>query len=265
MKILILFLSIFFFTISALSQNQQSVAIGETMANTFSVNGDKLTGSCFMVNKDGKQYFVTAAHLFESFHKSGDLVSIQMLVQNQLQSFNAKVFFHQNRNVDIALLQLTEKVSQNIEFPEDFIKGHDLLPKIFQCNGISLDTTLFTFGIDVFFYGFPLGALGTEALGIKFPLVKKAIISGWVKHNGMDLLVLDGHNNLGFSGGPVVAYDTSSKKMFIVGVISGYVPEPVNAKYKGDNISVNENSGIIICYGTRYIEDIFSNNKKALR
>lgn len=107
--------------------------------------------------------------------------------------------------------------------------------------------------------------MGTEALGIKFPLVKKTIVSGWVKHKGLDVLLLDGHNNVGFSGGPVVAYDTSSKKMCIVGVKSGHVPEPVDMQYKEDKISVNENSGIIVCYGRRYIEEIFTRNQKALR
>ena len=75
---------------------------------------------------------------------------------------------------------------------------------------------------------------------------------------------MDGHNNLGFSGGPVVAYDTIRKKMCIVGVISGYIPEPIDVQHKKDTFSINQNSGIIICYGMRYIEEAFLNNKREL-
>lgn len=136
--------------------------------------------------------------------------------------------------------------------------------KVYYGRGISLDSTPIAFGMDVFFYGFPLGNLGTEALGIKFPLVKKAIVSGWVKYNGADVMVLDGHVNPGFSGGPVVSYDSTSERMNVVGINTGYVPEAVDLQYKGDVLSLKNNSGIIVCYGRRYIEDIFTRHKKAL-
>jgi hypothetical protein len=264
MKALICILFLLIFPTIAFSQQEQSRAIAETMANTFNLYQEQSAGTCFMVTKDGRQYFVTAAHLFKPSHKSGDLVPIQMLIQNQLQYFNAKVYFHADRNVDIALIRLSEKVLQNIQLPKEFIKYNEVVQQVFQGKGISLDSTFITVGVEVFFYGFPLGNLGTQALGIKFPLVKKAIISGWVRHKGLDKILLDGYNNLGFSGGPVVSYNTSSKKMCIVGVVSGYIPEPVSVQYKGDKLSVNENSGIIICYGKRYIEEIFTKHKKDL-
>ena len=262
MRALICILAVFVFPAISFSQYEQSKATAETMANTFNIHGDRSTGTCFLVLKNGMQYFVTAAHLFNPSHKSGDKVPIQMLIQNQLQSFDAKVYFHRDRKVDIAIFKLSEKVLQHIELPEEFIQYHDLLQNVFQSTGISLDSTFLAFGIEVFFYGFPLGNLGTEVLGIKLPLVKRAIVSGSVKYNGINVIVLDGHNNLGFSGGPVVVYDPGSQKMSIVGVISGYVPEPIDVQYKGDKLSVNDNSGIIVCYGRRFIEEIFSQHKK---
>lgn len=265
MKVLICFLALLVFPSICFSQHEQSRAISETMASTFNLHGDQATGTCFLVTKEGKQYFVTAAHLFKPSHKSRDLVPIQMLIQNRLQSLNAQVYFHPDRNVDIALIQLSEKVTQQIQLPEEFTKYNEVLQKVFQGNGISLDSTLIAFGMEVFFYGFPLGDLGTQVLGIRFPLVKKAIVSGWIKHKGLTKVVLDGYNNLGFSGGPVVAYDTNSKQMRLVGVVSGYIPEPVSIQYRGDKLSVNENSGIIVCYGKHYIEEIFTNHKKDLR
>jgi hypothetical protein len=256
MKALIYILLLLLFPATLFCQQQQLKATFETMASTFNFQGDTSAGAtCFMINKEGRQYFVTAAHLFKPSHKSGDVVPIRMVIQNQVQSFDATVYFHADRNVDIALLRLSQKVSQRLKLSE----------KASQGNGISLDTTLIGFGMQVFFYGFPLTNMGTEALGIKFPLVKQAIVSGVVKHNGVDVLVLDGHNNRGFSGGPVLAYDTSIKKMCIIGVVAGYFNEPINVHYKGDQLSFDENSGIIVCYGRRYIEEILDKNKKDLR
>jgi hypothetical protein len=264
MKVLLWLLIVFVFPATSFSQHEQSLATVETMASTFNLYGDKATGTCFMVIKGEKQYFVTAAHLFASSRKSGDAVPIKMLIHNQLQAFDAKVYFHPNRDVDIALIKLSGDIIQNLELSEEFTQPNKPLVKAFKSTGISLDSLFLIPGMEVLFYGFPLGNLGTEALGIKFPLVKKAIVSGWVRHKALDKLVLDGHNNLGFSGGPVVAYDTSRKKMFIVGVISGYIPEPVYVQYKKNTLSIQENSGIIICYGRHYIEEIFTMNKISL-
>ena len=256
MRLLIKILLLFAFAATSFFQHEQLRATVETMASTFNFQGDTLAGAtCFMINKDGKQYFGTAAHLFKSSHKSGDVVPIQILIQNELEPFHAKVYFHADKNVDIAVIKLSENVSQGIKVSE----------KVFQGHAISLDTTLFGFGMQVFFYGFPLTNLGTEALGIKFPLVKKAIVSGVVKYNGVDVIVLDGHNNRGFSGGPVLAYDPSIKKMCIIGVVSGYFSETKNVQYKGDRLAFDENSGIILCYGRQYIEEILTKNKKDLR
>ena len=151
------------------------------MSNIVDIYGDKASGTCFLVTKNYKQYLVTAAHLFNSSHKSGDEVPIQLLIQNQLHSFNAKVYFHENRKVDIAIIKLSENVLQNLEIPDELVKYKDTLEKVFTGAGISMDSLPINISMEVFFFGFPLGNLGTEAFGIRFPLVKKAIISGWVK------------------------------------------------------------------------------------
>jgi len=222
--------------------SQQQHATVEAMASTFNFNGDTLGGgTCFMISKGGNQYFVTASHLFKASDMSGDVIPIDLLNQNQLETFNAKVYFHPDRNVDIAVFKLPKKITQG--------------------PGLSLDTTSLFPGMQVFFYGFPLSNMGTETPVLKFPLVKSAIISGMGKFAGVNILLLDGHNNHGFSGGPVLVYDTTKKAMCIVGVISSYYFEPRNVSYKGDRLSFDENSGIVICYWTRYIEEILEQNK----
>lgn len=260
MKFLMYIICLLVIPTTSLSQTEQSTALAEAMASTFNIQIDKTMGTCFMVTKNQEQYLITAAHLFPSNHKSGNLIPIQMLIQNSWQSFNARVYLHTEKKIDVALVKLSEKILQNLEFPEG-LSQLDSSARVAQGNGISLDPILADFGKEVFFYGFPLGNLGTEIFGIKFPLVKKAIVSGFVRNNGVNVLLLDGHNNLGFSGGPVVAYNISSKKMCVIGVISGYVPEPIDVKYKGEKLSVNDNSGIIVCYGRRYIEELLTMTK----
>ena len=241
-------------------QYDKVVPIVQALSNTYNIYGDKLTGTCFMVTKGGEQYFVTAAHLFESSHRSGDDVSIQLVVQNELQSYHARIYYHPDRKVDIAVLRLAETITQSAAIPDELSKYKDTIQKIFRGSGFSTDSVFVSIGTETYFLGFPLGNLGTEVFGIKYPLLKKAIISGLVKYNGIDVLLLDGHNNLGFSGGPVVAYDEAGKQMRIVGVISGYLPEPVNIKQKNSMASVEENSGIIVCYDRRYMAEIFKKN-----
>jgi len=221
---------------------QPKATIVETMLSTFNFQGDTLGGgTCFMIDTDSRQYFVTAAHLFKTSHKSGDKVTIQMVVQNELENLEAEVFFHPNKNVDIALMKLSQKVSQG--------------------SGISLEARNVFFGDQVYFYGFPLTNMGTEAGGFKFPLIKTATVSGQLIYDGVDVLVLDGHNNHGFSGGPVLAYDSSKKKLSVIGVVSGYYFEPRNVQFKGEKLSFDENSGIIICYGRNFIDDLLKKYK----
>ncbi len=242
------------------AQMDKAVPIVQAMSNTYNIYGDKFTGTCFMVTRNGEQYFVTAAHLFASSHRNGEEVPIQMVVQNELQPFRAKIYYHPDRKIDVAVLKLAETVSQNAAIPDELAKYKDTIAKVFNGNGFSMDSVWVTVGSETYFLGYPLGNLGTEAFGIKFPLLKKAIISGFVNHNGVDILLLDGHNNLGFSGGPVIAYNEAAKRMSIVGVISGYLPEPVDIKQKNTTLSVEENSGIIVCYDIRYITEVFTKN-----
>jgi hypothetical protein len=98
--------------------------------------------------------------------------------------------------------------------------------------------------------------------GVAAPLIKHAYLSANVSCSALypdetkdDLLILlDGLNNPGFSGGPVVAPDmfspfTNFRAQKLIGVISGYrndnIPLNVNGQ-RINNASVAANSGIII-------------------
>lgn len=171
MKNLIGIFCLFIFPLVTFCQNEQPQSIAETMSSTFNLSGDKLTGTCFMIIKDAKQYFVTAAHLFGASHKSGDLVHVQIVVQNELQSFDAHVYFHANRNVDIAVVTFAEKITQHLTVPEEQAKYKEQLQERYAANGVSTDSIFITEGMDAYFFGYPLG-LGEEFF--KISLGKKS-------------------------------------------------------------------------------------------
>ena len=60
---------------------------------------------------------------------------------------------------------------------------------------------------------------------LQLPFVKHCILSGSIIQNNTTIFVLDGINNLGFSGGPVLAGSGDSQAVFAV--ISGYHAEPL--------------------------------------
>jgi len=105
------------------------------------------------------------------------------------------------------------------------------------------------YGQDVYFLGFPYGLLGRCAFGpdgFPLPFVKRATVSLF---DGA-MFLLDGNNNPGFSGGPVVFTEPQSNRYKVAAVISGFqsVPEPV---YKGSDqtaLTYKYNTGIIVTY-----------------
>lgn len=83
---------------------------------------------------------------------------------------------------------------------------------------------------DVYFLGFP-GFDLPEVYGLTpsptTPLIKRAMVSGKVNHYDIEVWLLDGMANHGFSGGPVIILDQKSASYHVLGVISSYTPANV--------------------------------------
>ena len=117
-------------------------------------------------------------------------------------------------------------------------------------------------GQEVFFLGFPFEYDGLLAhypnSNSPLPFVKKATMSG-ILTPAPSLLVLDGYNNPGFSGGPV-CFKRRDGKFSIAGVVSGYRIGRIPVFDKTNEMEldcfVKENAGIINAYDISFAVQI---------
>ena len=99
---------------------------------------------------------------------------------------------------------------------------------------------------DAFFLGFPYGLnMGSGKINnnYPFPFVKKCIFSAIDNTSTPHLIYLDGHNNHGFSGGPVCYFSSKTKQIHIAGVVSSFI-------HTSESL---ENTGIFIAHPIHYI------------
>ncbi len=117
------------------------------------------------------------------------------------------------------------------------------------------------YGQDVFFLGFPYWFLGRIIFGddgYPLPFVKKALVSSLDK----SVFLLDGHNNPGFSGGPVVFTSPGTSQCKFAAVISGFqaVEEPILVSGQKTEFVYEDNTGIIISYTVNHAVELIASN-----
>ncbi len=127
-------------------------------------------------------------------------------------------------------------------------------PLILSMDGVMLAE-------DLYFLGFPYGLETKENINSDFPLplVKRATLSSVQAGEPM---LLDGHNNFGFSGGPVARRGTEGKQT-VIGVISGYradYQDILDEKGKKTSLMYETNTGIIIAHDIQHAVKIVENN-----
>ena len=183
-------------------------------------------GTCFSIDIDKKQYLVTAKHVVANL-KDGDV--IELFHENQWKGYPIRLIGHSGL-ADVTVISLINVV----------IEGHEL----------PATTKDMAYGQDIYFLGFPYGfqtEVGELNRGFPLPLVKKGIASTITTKKVPQHFLIDGHNNSGFSGGPVVFCPPGSNNFQVGGVISGYHPEYDDSSGQRQAIP-NTNSGIIVAY-----------------
>jgi S1-C subfamily serine protease len=240
---------------------------GNVISRVSQIKFNGFSGSAFLLDYGGKSYYVTAEHMVKT---AGDHASIEVLgaKDSVWRPVQFDILHGQYPCVDVAVL-----VEKN--------------PTLSPIDPIPYDDPLgYAMGQEAYFLGFPFGLFtGFDGkAGEKFavPLIKhgyisanvpcSAIYEGGTKDDG--LILLDGINNHGFSGGPVVAPNVfnATHTLKLIGVISGYKyeTEPVNVDGKPTaNVTGSANSGIIIVIpisqAINLIKDHLANNTAVKR
>lgn len=201
--------------------------------------------TAFSLDVENKQYLITASHVIKFIGNEG---TIDIFHDSQWKPIDINVVGRGDANhsaTDVAVLAATCHLDPS--HPGTYYQ-------------LKTTTTSFVFGQQVYFCGFPYD-LYTEIEknnGYPVPMIKGALISGTIKKTGMpELFVLDGHNNPGFSGGPVAFQPEGGQtpEFQVIGVVSGYhvnhapviYQDRSTGQQQATKLVSRENAGIILC------------------
>jgi S1-C subfamily serine protease len=203
--------------------------------------GDQL-GSAFTIDVNKRQYLVTARHLVAALRDTG---KIQLRKDADWFPVSVRVFFPGAKSVDVAVLAPDRVVSPTHSLPTE---GNYFLSQ------------------DVYFLGFPYGmSIEGKTLNAGFPLpfVKKGLIAAFIDGDaGYQIIFVDGINNPGFSGGPVVYQNSETRALSVLGVVSGYRFQE-DRVIQGANetpMSVRSNSGLLVAWSIKAALDLIERN-----
>jgi hypothetical protein len=200
-------------------------------------------GTAFTIDHNQRQYLITARHVVEELDATASEVLIYK--NNSWNQCPIHLCGHGEGDVDVSVLSPRIQLSPMHPLPAT--------------------SAGMVFGQDVYFLGFPHGLkseIGALNRDFPLPLVKKACLSGFLGSGPNEILLLDGHGNSGFSGGPVVLRPGGVGDLQVVGVISAYRYEP-EPTYYGDAefpLTVRINTGIIVVHAIQRGIEIIERN-----
>ncbi len=213
------------------------------LQRTFRIQYGGSTGTCFTVDVDCRQYIITARHFVSSI-AGPNLLQIQH--ENTWKSLAVELVGHGQGDIDVTVLAPPVQISPTHPLPTG-------------TAGIVLSQ-------DVYFLGFPYDLTndgGNLNRNFPIPLVKKGILSAF-QVGEVKTLLLDGHNNPGFSGGPVVCQivNDRSNELTAIGIVSGYHDEP-KPIYVGESetpFTYYDNTGIVVAAAIDHALDLIQRN-----
>ena len=227
----------------------------------FLVRCGDMTGTCFTIDVDNRQYIVTAYHVTRYFEDQNRTLKIYN--EEHFGGWGGLPFelvgHYTDPNKDE---ENTDGISVFAYQKQRFSWTSPLQP---TTNGITLYD-------DAYILGFPYGAkggIGSEELsglnrGFPLPIAKKGILSALYSEEGV--MLLDAYNMNGFSGGPVVM-KSKEEGLVVVGVVSGYqfkrTPVYLSIADELKQLSFahfQENTGLTIAYSINHALALIDQN-----
>ena len=224
---------------------------------TFHIRYGTATGTAFAIDRDNRQYLVTARHVVKDF-TSGSTIAI--FHDRQWKTLPVEVVGIGADVIDVAVLAC----------PIRLAPAHSLVA---SNDGL-------TYGQPVYFLGFPFGwNSGMENLNreLPVPFVKAGVVSAMITGDASHIYI-DAHGNKGFSGGPVVFVPSGrpSNEFRVAGVVANApTPQiaPVVDKLRrplvgddGEPIAYfPENQGLVVAFDIRHATNLIEANPVGLQ
>ena len=215
----------------------QDAVPGELLLQrTLFIKVGNATGTAFKIDYMGTVYLVTARHLAVGVPEIN--ATIQVRRAGNWEDFHTvRTFFPPSSEADIAVFETDEKISQPFQVT---VMG--------KADGVTL-------GQQVWFLGYPFEGLGTPAgkdSGTLMPFMKRGTMSA-IDGTNPDAIVLyiDGFNNPGFSGGPIIFWSFTKHVYEIIGVVKGYRLDTAKVMVNGNPVDTQyffSQLGILIGY-----------------
>lgn len=207
---------------SACSYGQSAMPTAGALSRTFMIKVNGEQGTMFAVHVDGRQYWVTARHLLTGAKAGppwGKITAktskLEVLLPDsadiQWKPYEFDVIDPGDENADVVVL------APRLPMPGFSTKSLSMMDS---------NESVFLGG-ECSFLGFPFAESyvmksNASAAFFRLPYMKHCYISA-ILSGPPAMYVLDGINNFGFSGGPVL-YNTGPQQR-VIAVISGFRPE----------------------------------------
>ena len=223
------------------------------LTRVFPIRWNTSTGTAFVIDRDHRQYLITAKHMVDGITSGQELM---MRIKHHWYRLKVSVVGMGETDIDVAVLSCNWPLAN-------------------PAANLETDLSGIVLGQDVFVAGFPFGWGSQVRMGDQisdFPFVRKGTLSNLLgTEHRMDALVLDMHNNPGFSGSPVCfrPIDASDNTLFVAGVVSGYPVPKKRAVIDSQGQSVEglffaENSGFTVAHTIGCVTHIVDRNPVGL-
>ena len=211
----------------------------EALQRTFHFKYGDQSGTCCAIDVGSEQYVVTAAHIITGNKLNNPCP--QIMHEKTWKDVPCTLIGCAPNNIDIAVFALSSRIAGDLK----------LTP---ESKGIFLSQ-------DVYFLGFPYGLrcdVGAVNSDFPIPLIRKGCLSK-IATSDDNRLIIDGHNNVGFSGGPVIF--SRGKETCVAGIISGHIWMQEEFAVQGHSAPVKiwAEAGLVLAYeidhATKLIHD----------
>lgn len=216
------------------------------------IGSDEILGTSFTIDLEGRQYLVTARHVIDGLPFDGQgRAEVRLKYADGWRREQVRLVGKGGSDLDVAVLAPSRLLTAS---------KYTLLP---TSEGVAM-------GQDCYFLGFPFGiSFNLPNMGpLPHPFIKKATLSMIEQGRTSEprRVFLDGINNPGFSGGPIVFNPHNNRgnpEYRVLGLISGYRAAPAQVHgVHGPSPSdyIRENTGIIIGFLVTHVKDFIAAN-----